>query len=294
MLDEFRALGGVAENICLRRGPAGRGVFPRDPAKPVCIRTPANLPIAVELVEFENGNLQIKKNAAVGVREARFFDRYEAAFSWGAGGRDDCAAIAEAMDTLPQNIRTLLTIEFMSGKLFAGPASDRIERRFLGSRPVKWQDKPTMMPVVDLVNHGVGGIRYGIGDGVSVEDKFAGELLARYRSVDPFQIFKVWGFVSPEPVAFSLPVLVKLGLLPYWQCDVGFANERATTGCRARLRRNPGHQSRPVSKVSCFSRRAGGRYFRAFAQDMRLPIDGHLVLRWPGDGVTKRYEISSA
>ena len=37
MLDEFRALGGVAENIRLGHGVFGRGLFPIDPAKPIRI-----------------------------------------------------------------------------------------------------------------------------------------------------------------------------------------------------------------------------------------------------------------
>jgi len=40
MLEEFRALGGVAENICLKEGQYGRGLFPREPSKPIQVQIP--------------------------------------------------------------------------------------------------------------------------------------------------------------------------------------------------------------------------------------------------------------
>ena len=43
MLNEFRALGGVAENIRIGHGPFGRGLFPIDPKKPVSISIPESL-----------------------------------------------------------------------------------------------------------------------------------------------------------------------------------------------------------------------------------------------------------
>jgi len=43
MLEEFRALGGVAENIRLDDGPLGRGLFPIDAASPIRIFIPESL-----------------------------------------------------------------------------------------------------------------------------------------------------------------------------------------------------------------------------------------------------------
>ena len=52
MLDEFRALGGTADNICLKEGPFGRGLFPRDPSKPIRIHIPENLLVDLKHVRF--------------------------------------------------------------------------------------------------------------------------------------------------------------------------------------------------------------------------------------------------
>jgi len=54
MLTVFRALGGTADNICLRHGERGRGIFPVDPGRPIAIHIPENLP---ELVARYDGKV---------------------------------------------------------------------------------------------------------------------------------------------------------------------------------------------------------------------------------------------
>ena len=48
MLGEFRALGGVADNVRLGYGPFGRGIFPIDTTRPVSIRIPEDLLLPIE------------------------------------------------------------------------------------------------------------------------------------------------------------------------------------------------------------------------------------------------------
>src|SRR6266480_2604064 len=47
LLDEFRALGGTADNIRLGDGQFGRGLFPVDGTKPVAIHIPDSLLVPV-------------------------------------------------------------------------------------------------------------------------------------------------------------------------------------------------------------------------------------------------------
>src|SRR5690348_219316 len=72
MLDEFRALGGVAENIRLGHGAFGRGLFPIDPAKPIEISIPENLLVSSSHVDIENGVFRVSSESAVGARERAF------------------------------------------------------------------------------------------------------------------------------------------------------------------------------------------------------------------------------
>jgi hypothetical protein len=60
MLTEFRALGGIAENIRLGAGSFGRGLFPIDPIKPINISIPEELLVSVDAVAIENGAFRVK------------------------------------------------------------------------------------------------------------------------------------------------------------------------------------------------------------------------------------------
>src|SRR5215472_16098366 len=102
MLAEFRALGGTAENVVLRQGPRGRGVFPLDPAEPVRLCVPPNLIVRAEDTEIWDGRLVVKASAAtVGARERAFFDNYQRDFSWGAGVLDDLWQAQLAWSQIP-------------------------------------------------------------------------------------------------------------------------------------------------------------------------------------------------
>src|SRR5580692_10196088 len=93
MLAEFRALGGKADNICLRNGRFGRGLFAVDPSRPVTIRVPDNLLIGIDEVRFENGAFRLAPEADIGARQRAFLEAYEAGFSWGGGGGVETARI---------------------------------------------------------------------------------------------------------------------------------------------------------------------------------------------------------
>lgn len=81
MLAEFRALGGIAENIRLGEGALGRGLFPVDQAKPIRIHIPENLLLSVADVRFDGGVFHIAPESGVGVREKAFLESYENIFS---------------------------------------------------------------------------------------------------------------------------------------------------------------------------------------------------------------------
>jgi len=199
MIEAFRALGGAADNIAPGTGARGRGIFPIDRAEPVRLHVPENLLIAETDVEFVDGRLKIRDSARCGQPEREFFEEYQNVFSWGGEGRSDCAAFFEALDRLPPEILSRLKREPDSGR-------DRIEREFLKCRGILINSKLVLMPVIELVNHGVGAASYDISDGVSIEGIFPDEVLVRYDLKDAFGIFRSHNFASPESVAFSLPV----------------------------------------------------------------------------------------
>jgi hypothetical protein len=211
MLDEFRALGGVADNIKLRNGSIGRGLFPIDPKLPTKIVAPPNLLISVKDVQFKNDKLGIKEDSKVPARERAFFEAYQNDFSWGAGGKKDTHAFFESVEALPENVRNVLVNDLiLAGLKEINPGPERIQTRFLRSRMISYESGHVLMPVVELANHGVNGCPFSTKDGVTIGGTFEDELCAHYGKVDPYGAFEVWGFSSNEPVAFSLPAKMKL------------------------------------------------------------------------------------
>ena len=82
LVAEFRALGGIAENICLREGAHGRGLFPVNPARPVAIRIPDHLLADSAWAEFHDGSFRLAQGAQIGGRERAFLEEYQNGLSW--------------------------------------------------------------------------------------------------------------------------------------------------------------------------------------------------------------------
>ena len=68
LLEEFRALGGTAENIRLGQGEFGRGLFPIEQGKPVAIHIPDNLLVPVSDWVSDGGAPRVGPKAKTGER----------------------------------------------------------------------------------------------------------------------------------------------------------------------------------------------------------------------------------
>ena len=88
MLDEFRALGGKAENVEQRRGRYGNGLFPVDPEQSIHITVPEHLLIDSEHLVLEGEALVVSPSIEVTLDARGFIARYQKYFSWGAEGRN--------------------------------------------------------------------------------------------------------------------------------------------------------------------------------------------------------------
>jgi len=146
LLAEFRELGGLAENICLRDGAYGRGLFPIDPAKPAAIRIPDTLLADSAWAEFHDGVFRLAPDAKIGNRERIFLEEYQNALSWGGGARHDLEQIVEQAQQLPPELRQALTSEFHCGPWFADPTDRLVEELFVGSRPLRYKGRTVSCP----------------------------------------------------------------------------------------------------------------------------------------------------
>jgi hypothetical protein len=207
MLDEFRALGGVAENIRLGQGAFGRGLFPIDPSRPIRINIPEELLVSVEHVEIANDVFAVNTESAVGARGRAFLEAYERDFAWGPG-RLDVERFLAAMNELPEQLRDLLRTKFDFGRFFHPVSPELVKKWFFSTRMINFRDRQVVMPIVEMANHG-GSAKYDIQSGVGLHGLFDGEVFVRYcPTTDPLDMFLNWTFAPKEPIAFSLAIVV--------------------------------------------------------------------------------------
>ena len=203
LLEEFRALGGTAQNIRLGVGEYGRGLFPIDSAKPVHVHVPDNLLPGVEDIVMQNGVPRIGPNAKANGRERAWLNRYLEEFAWGPGGVDEIHRKFEMAGQLPQELRNRLTTQYRCGRWFEEPSERLIAIQFFTARSIAINGRPTIMPIVDLANHGQGP-SYDLSGGVTLHGSFAGEIVTNYAEHDSYDYFVTWGFATQRPLAFSV------------------------------------------------------------------------------------------
>jgi hypothetical protein len=205
VLDEFRALGGTADNIRLGQGEFGRGLFPVDPARPIAIHVPENLLISVKDMVFADGKLQVGSNAKVNDRERAWLDRYQEDYAWGGGGADEARQSVEMAAALPADLRDVLITKYHLAPWFQDATEELVRNRFLGARSITYKDRTVLFPVLELANHGAGN-GFDVSDGIALRGTFPGEVYVEYAKLDSFDFFRSWGFATPRPVAFSMPL----------------------------------------------------------------------------------------
>ena len=203
MVDEFRALGGTADNLRLGTGALGRGLFVVDPVRPFRLHVPESLLISTADIVFENGVLKIGPNAQAGARERKFVEDYYARLAWGDGGRAEIENIFEQAGALPAELRQRLARQYHCGSWFEDPTPNLVGAQFVDSREFAYKGQDVLMPLVDLANHG-SGCRYNSETGIAIAGTAEDEITVRYSETDTYGLFRSWGFVCEGAVAFSV------------------------------------------------------------------------------------------
>ena len=213
MLDDFRALGGTAENIEQRRGQWGNGLFPIDPQKPVVIAIPAELLIDSDHLTLDGDDLVVGPQADAPDEVREFINRYQKYFSWGAEGRRNAEDFEKNLKTLPDALLTrlrqarLINLEARH----KGSWPELLRKRFLQSRRINYHDRQVSMPIIELINHSSKSPGYAINNGIQFKGRFSDEITVNYSpNSDALLRFFSYGFASQEPGAYSLPMHLKL------------------------------------------------------------------------------------
>jgi hypothetical protein len=214
LLDEYRALGGVAENVRLGTGARGRGVFAIDPSKAATLHTPLSLNVPAESITVRDGRMT-SDAPNLGTRERAFFERYQEHFGWGNGGAQQTREELATWNALPPDVIALIRSTIGANDLrdrFDSPTETACVDRYLQTRKFELpNDGGTwIVPMIDLINHAAGAQPYGVRDGIYVSGTFDGEMLVAYNTADPWGTALVYGFAASSPLAYSVSLSLRL------------------------------------------------------------------------------------
>lgn len=229
MLCEFRALGGIADNIERRMGIHGMGLFPVEKEKPVEIRVPAALLVPVKWITADDDELVISSESGIDVRVREFFTRYQRNFSWGRDGRKDALAWQSRFCALPENVRL-----FLRQNIYGALPSDASDgnypvKRYFESRCINYCGQKVVMPLMELVNHSSTAPGYDLADGVGLKGRFGDEIYVGYGDSDPVTRYFSYGIVNPEQCAFSMPAIFRLPQIKL-RVERAFSRRQGPTG----------------------------------------------------------------
>jgi hypothetical protein len=207
LLEEFRKLGGTAENIEIRRGPRGRGLFAIDPAKPVYLNVPPNLLVPIGDVKLRGGHLVVAATTRLSRRECDFFESYQRDIAWSAGALDELWQAQLQWSRLPLQIQdTLRAVGWIVDlpSRFREPSEEVCLRRYIQTRAITYEGTNVLMPMMELLNHSDAAGGFEPGTGVSVSGTFQAEVLVNYGCDDCWGRALSHGFCDPTGYALSL------------------------------------------------------------------------------------------
>ena len=154
LLDRFVRLGGIAENICLRKGRLGRGIFPLDSLQRARIFTPKNLLINRGDVCISHDEIYVKGSSRFSSREKNFIENYYN-FAWKDGGNDCSSEFLKYVSAIPETVKSqLLDCGFIDSVSLNRCLDEKgVYKRFIDERVIRFEDNSVLAPVWDLVNH---------------------------------------------------------------------------------------------------------------------------------------------
>ncbi len=231
LLNRFRALGGIADNIKLGVGVYGRGIFPVDERAPISIGVPEHMLVPVEHVVLDReGQVSVSNHAALDPALKDFYEDLQRDFGWGAGGLQHVREEQEVFLALPAGIHDQLRKLGMDAFSFRTPTPEWCLEKFKAARRFSRGSGYYMAPVLDMVNHDSAAASWSL-DPLGISGIYAGEVLVNYAALlDPFSMYDCYGFSAETGVVNS--VSLSLGHPSFGKISIGrvLAEKTAMSG----------------------------------------------------------------
>ncbi|KGG27817.1 MULTISPECIES: hypothetical protein [unclassified Prochlorococcus] len=216
ILIDFRDLGGIAENVDLREGQYGRGLFPLDPELPSKIQVPENLLIHSKYLYIDSKEIKIDSESPCTPETRKFIDNYLESIAFEASVWDVINGFEDGLRKLPLEVINILeNLGALDLKTrHKGNWEEVIFSNFIQSRFVDYKKGKYLAPIFELINHNHNFQTFSTNGsaGLSTEKKKGDhEFLHSYsKGNDPIRMFFGYGFSSKEPFAFSFPIVINV------------------------------------------------------------------------------------
>ena len=216
LLNQFRSLGGVADNICQMEGKNGRGLFPLEPTKKSRIFVPKELLIKRKDVYLDkDGSMRLKPCTGYSCELVSFFHFYQDNFSWGGGGKEIEESFENGLKSFPLDVKDYLKRLGIVDIVQRHNTSWKnfIFETYLNRRGFDLRGESIIVPLLELVNYlpdclplivSQKGIKH------PEIDISGNEITHQYNFASPLARWIQLGFTCKEPMAFSLPFNSKL------------------------------------------------------------------------------------
>lgn len=211
IFDLLKINGGFSNNIMIKRGDFGRGVFAINSSKKIELFLPKKLLIDTSYITLDkNYNLKLNDNYKADKLVKHFLNIYFAKYGFDINAKKE-------IDIFHNNIRNLSVLlkdylKFFFNKYFF-EQTFKIKDYFnlyLNSRQIKIQNKKYFMPLIELINHSTQGTQYLVSEGLYIKGIFKNEIYANYNEdYDSFEFFKNYNFFSKQKNALSCKLEVK-------------------------------------------------------------------------------------
>lgn len=213
LIARFRALGGVADNVSIRPGRHGQGLFAVNPTEPVRLLAPAHLLISPALLYVtKEGHVEVKPESGLGAELIAFHEHYQRRFSWGAGGFASISQFRQQLCALPARLAPFLQILGYTDDRSRHLTPSEAFKNHCISRQISVNGVSKLMPLLELINHANDGEPYVVTqEGVSLSGIFDDEVRARYtQGLDAFHFFFNYHFAVRSRSTLSCEVRIEV------------------------------------------------------------------------------------
>ena len=211
LVNAFKKLGGIAENIDIHEGELGRGIFPQDKTHRSLIATPKNILVKSNSLQIKGENLKILGDSGMAQKEREFAEQYYNELSWGNEGNKDTKIFLGHFTSLPEPIKNKLEKNrFIDSKMLNYKRSDEtLLERFIDERAFKFKGESVLVPMLELVNHSNFAPPFRVtrtGLETPPAEANGSEILHKYSGKNSaMSLWRSYGFSAKSIVSYGIP-----------------------------------------------------------------------------------------